>query len=116
MKHLSILAFALILTQSALAERPHQRPAPNIERLSERLQLTTDQMDAVESIMSEHHAFMQENAEQSRESARQQRTATRERLIGVLDEEQMETFDSMAERRHSRGRRGDERHRPPEQR
>ncbi|MEM8497375.1 MAG: hypothetical protein AAF542_05080 [Pseudomonadota bacterium] len=116
MKHLFILGLGLILTHSAVAERPHHRPAPNIERLSERLQLTTEQTDAVESIMSEHHTFMQENAAQSRESARQQRSATRERLMGVLDEEQMETFDSMAERRHSRDRHGDERRRRAEQR
>lgn len=114
MKHLFTLALGLILSQSAFAERPHHRPpAPNIEQLSEQLQLSTEQADAVESIMSEHHAYMQEHAEASRESAKQQRGATRERLIGVLDEDQMETFDSISERRHARGRHGDERRGPP---
>ncbi len=116
MKQLFALALGLILAQSAVAERPHHRSPPNIEQLSERLQLTADQADSVESIMSEHHSFMQQNAERSRESAQQQRAATRERLAGILSEQQMETLDSMTERRHARGRRGDDRRRPPKMR
>lgn len=116
MKYLLTLALGLILTYPAIADRPYDRPAPNIQRLSERLQLTSEQADAVESIMSDHHSFMQENAEHSRDSARQQRAATRERLIGVLDDEQMETFDAMTERRRARGPGGKDRRGPPEQR
>lgn len=114
MKHLLTLALGMSLTQSVLAERPHHRPpAPNMERLSEKLQLSSDQTDAVESIMAEHHAFMQENAASSRESAQQQRAATRERLIGVLDEEQLDTFDRMAEQRDLRRHHRDGRRGPP---
>ncbi|MFK7732101.1 MAG: hypothetical protein AB8B48_10840 [Pseudomonadales bacterium] len=116
MKHLFTLALGLIITHSAFADRPHHRPAPNFERISERLQLTADQADSVESIMNEHHTYMQENTERSRESAQQQRAATRERLAGVLDEEQLETFDNMAKKRQARGRRGGDGSRPPKQR
>ncbi|MFK8021353.1 MAG: hypothetical protein AB8B86_16445 [Pseudomonadales bacterium] len=91
----------LCITQVALAQPRHHR-APNIDRLTKDLQLSSEQAADVEAILTEHHELAGNKLQASREAMGEQRQATRERLAGVLDEEQLETFDAMAAKRRAR--------------
>jgi len=95
------LTLTLCITQAALAQPPHHR-GPNIDRLTEELQLSSEQAADIEAILTEHHEVAGNNLQASREAMGEHRQATRERLAGVLNEEQLEAFDAIAEKRRAR--------------
>lgn len=107
MKLLIALILSACLVPFAVAERG-QNKAPKIERLAEKLQLSDEQIIAVEEIFADHKQSRSELMDSTREEKQALRLAMRERLNGVLNEEQLTAFDQMREKR--RGKRKGMRH------
>lgn len=107
------LALALIgslaITGNALAQG---YPDP-VARLSERLSLTTEQETEIQALFQAHRQDMREQGRENRTERRQARVLLREEIRALLDDEQAQKFDAMAQR-GAQGRRGDRRDRMDE--
>ncbi|MFW5816704.1 MAG: hypothetical protein ACOCVP_07580 [Wenzhouxiangella sp.] len=103
------LAAGLALAGNALA----QGHADPMSRLSERLTLTSEQETEIQALFQDHRRYMREQARENRAERRQARLMLREEIRALLDEEQAQKFDAMAER-GGQGRRAQRRHRMDE--
>lgn len=112
-------ALVLVLASAAPAQdQPPQRqrgmdPAQRMERLKERLQLTDEQVAALEPIFAEHDQLRRELLERQRaerQAMREEMSALRlemdEEIAEVLTEEQMQEFRTLRQQMMQKSRRG----------
>ncbi|TVR01710.1 MAG: hypothetical protein EA398_09190 [Deltaproteobacteria bacterium] len=76
------------------------------ERLQDRLDLTPEQVAAIESIRQEHREELSAHREACRAAAQPHREQMREDIRAVLTEEQRAELDTIHERARERGQRG----------
>ncbi|NDY94776.1 periplasmic heavy metal sensor [Wenzhouxiangella limi] len=103
------LVGSLAITSNALAQG-HPDPVP---RLSERLSLTTEQETEIQALYQAHRRDKREQGRENRAERRQARVMLREEIRALLDDEQAQKFDAMAQR-GAQGRRGGRRDRMDE--
>ena len=94
MKQLTVLALTCVISVSSVnvfAEAPNEGKAQRFEQLSNALDLSASQEQQVMAIMEERHSAMKALHEQ-----------TREKMAGVLNAEQMESFEEMRKRKRGK--------------
>lgn len=107
-KLIAIVLSSLLLTSAALADHhtggKHGGKYKNM--LSRKLELTEEQKQPVADILKEQRAKGRKIRHSAFEQIRPQMEAlheeTKERLAGVLTEEQLQEYDKMSSRRHER--------------
>lgn len=107
-KLIAIVLSSLLLTSAALADHhaggKHGGKYKNM--LSRKLELTEEQKQPVADILKEQRAKGREIRHSAFEQIRPQMEAlheeTKERLAGVLTEEQLQKYDKMSSRKHER--------------
>lgn len=103
------LAGSLAMAGSALA----QGHADPVSRLSERLSLTSEQAAGIQALFQAHRRDMREQGREKRIERRQARLMLREDIRSLLDDEQAQKFDAMAQH-GAQGRRAQRRDRMEE--
>jgi len=100
---------AFIFFQPAFAEHEHkgqrmEKHGQHIERLIQELQLSDDQVMTFKQIIKDQHekrrAVMKEIHEQLRPKMEAMRNETKQRLSNVLNDEQLQHFEEMMQKRH----------------
>lgn len=107
-KLIAIVLSSLLLTSAALADHhaggKHGDKYKNM--LGRKLELTEEQKQPVADILKEQRAKGREIRHSAFEQIRPQMEAlheeTKERLAGVLTEEQLQKYDKMSSRKHKR--------------
>lgn len=100
---IAVLGLCLALPAATM---PPPRHKPDFDRLQQDLSLSDEQASQLRSILDEAREAHENQHRLSREEHHAAREITRERIAEVLDEEQMQQFDALHERRGPRGRRG----------
>jgi Spy/CpxP family protein refolding chaperone len=107
MKNIATMLILLAaFTQPVFADKGMR--GKHMDRMINDLQLNSEQEPAVRQIMEEQHAKKREEMQAIHEQMKPKMEAlheeTRQRLSTVLTEEQLQTFDSNAEKRHEKMR------------
>ena len=107
-KLIAIVLSSLLLTSAALADHhaDGKRGGKYKNMLSRKLELTEEQKQPVADILKEQRAKGKEIRHSAFEQIRPQMEAlheeTKERLAGVLTEEQLQKYEKMSSRKHKR--------------
>ena len=104
----AIILGSLLISSMALADHPAggKHKGKHKDRLISKLELTEEQKQPVADILKEQWKKGREIRHSAFEQIRPQMEAlheeTKERLAGVLTEEQLQKYDKMSSRRHER--------------
>ena len=104
----AIILGSLLLSSMALADHPAESKhrEKHKDRLISKLELTEEQKQPVADILKEQWNKKREIKQAAMEQVRPQMEAlhgeTRQRLAGVLTEEQLQKYDKMSSKRHKR--------------
>ena len=106
-KLISLMVLSIIFIQPAYAESDkRERHGKRVEHLMKKLDLSEEQKEPVMQIMQEQrqkaHAIFSETREQVKPQMEALQLETRERLAGILNDEQLQKFDTLSQKRREK--------------